>query len=180
MQRKVLIDLDDVVVNFVDAACVVHGRENPYVTNPSNLGNYHLEEILGLTKSQFWKPMTYDFWLNLSLMDQGKRLINIVEAYVPKKYICFATSPSSNDGCAQGKIDWIKKHYHRFSRSFAIGPMKYMYAGPNTVLIDDSQKNIDAFIEEGGIGYLFPSRTNKRYAEVGEEHIWLEIVDLIK
>ena len=42
---------------------------------------------------------------------------------------------------------------------------KYVTASPRTILIDDSEFNIDIFNEHGGIGILMPGLHNRRHEE---------------
>ena len=57
---------------------------------------------------------------------------------------------------AQDKIEWIQRH---FTNNLIIiptfkGSQKAAFAHRKSVLIDDRQKNIDCFVEAGGIGIL--------------------------
>jgi len=70
------------------------------------------------------------------------------------------TSPSRGPGCRSGKIHWsqhvlgIDEDRIRFSSN------KSDYARPGDILIDDNEKNIEEWENEGGIGVLWPQRWN--------------------
>ena len=48
-------------------------------------------------------------------------------------------------------------------RRYALTPQKHLLAGPNRILIDDNDRNIEAFRAAGGIGILFPQPWNANH-----------------
>lgn len=145
------VDMDGVLADFVGGICKVHGVENPY-KDPKNAGVWDIWTLLGMSVKEFWKPCEYDFWMNLEPTRE-------FSAYSMAGIVI--TSPSQNHGCVEGKVAWLKKYMPCLKREdiiFASG--KHHLARPGWQLIDDNDKNINAWREAGGQGILVPRPWN--------------------
>jgi 5'(3')-deoxyribonucleotidase len=104
-----------------------------------------------------------DFWANLPWMPDGKEIIHEVLKRVRPNETMVLTKPMDHDGSYTGKAQWITRNIpglrkrlvpthvdkHEFAKDF------------NTLLIDDSQDNVDKFIKAGGAAILVPRPWNE-------------------
>lgn len=151
---KICLDLDGVITKFVEGAAKVIGYDPKVVTE---WDYYHL---VGETEQSFWDKIdavSPDFWANLELYDWAYELIFLCQTYGE---IIFLTSPSRSALSSQGKVLWMQKHFGFNFRQYLIGPKKEFCANTNTILIDDSDKNIHKFEKAGGKTILFPQPWN--------------------
>ena len=89
------------------------------------------------------------FWSEMPWLDSGKQLWNFIKPYNPT----ILTAPARSALCVSGKKKWIIRELGP-NIPYIIDAKKYKYAKPDYILIDDSKKNIDKWIEAGGIGIL--------------------------
>lgn len=155
MSRFILLDLDGVLADCVGAMAVVHDKD------PSLVTKWGIEECWNISSEELWSPLDYNFWSNLPLTREAHQVVGYCSRAVGAENICILTSPSRNDGCMDGKRDWVKNNFPYFSKRLLIGSCKYFCASPQSLLIDDSEKNVDLFIEHGGQAFLFPRPWNK-------------------
>lgn len=131
------------------------------------------ERLLGkppqdLPKSQVWKAIEqegFKFWADMEPLPWARNFIILLRQL---DYVLVCSSPSLDPKSAAGKIKWMQKFFNDKSfKDFALTPVKHTYARPGVILIDDKEKHIDAFNQEGGTGILFPTRfnRNKRYSD---------------
>jgi hypothetical protein len=76
------------------------------------------------------------------------------EVLIPNAEILSA--PSSDPNSAKGKLIWCKRELNPQPVKVNLVPAKdkHIFAKPNHILIDDKDKNIQQWIEKGGIGIL--------------------------
>lgn len=167
--NRILCDVDGVHADFVYGMCKAHNRPNPFL-GKENAGKFNINEIWEMSATEFWAPTTNkEWWANLPLMDGAKELVKFCEDKVGQENVCFLTSPTSGEGCIDGKIAWIKKHFPKYKRRFLIGPVKYFCANPHSLLIDDYDKNFNEFRHYRGNAYLPPRPWNSRHSEYSDE-----------
>lgn len=160
---RIFVDLDGVLVDFISAALRCHDALDALETWTP--GEWSVPRILGISKSEFWRVIDakgHEFWADLAPYPWKQQLVDLVASFDPSWTV--ATAPSLNPACPHGKITWMQTHLDEangrpFTR-FMIGPDKHVLAGPGSILIDDSDKKIDAFAQSGGIGILFPQPWN--------------------
>lgn len=162
MKNKILLDLDGVLSDFINAAASFHKKD------PSLVTCYGIEECWNIPRNKFWGPLGYDFWANLPLTQEAHTIVKMCENSVGQDNIGIFTSPCHTKGCTDGKRDWVAKHFPQFKRRCFTGKEKPFLASPHFLLIDDTEKQVDSFIEEGGWAFLFPRlwNRNKHLAEV--------------
>ena len=160
---NILIDLDGVLSSFTSAALKKLNKAtgtNVTVKQCAKMGRYDLEDIYGIGTEKFWSILEGDddFWINIEPFPWADKLIKLVE----DKYGDFtiATSPSWNPICASQKTEWVYKHFGLRNNKMMIGRRKWLMANEHTLLIDDSPKNIEKFMNAGGNGILLPSDWN--------------------
>ena len=157
---KVLLDLDGVLADFTGGMCRAHNRPDPWADG-QNRGCYAMDELWGMTASEFWEPATEGFWAELEPTPGAFHLVRFLEEQVGAANICILSSPSLDPGCVPGKLRWIRRHLPEYSRRFLFGPRKEFCAGtPSHLLIDDHEANVKGFREAGGTAILFPRPWN--------------------
>ena len=174
------IDMDGVLADFVGGACRVHHRPNPYTSGQSGaLGQFDIEKIWGISARDFWEPVVADsdFWFNLKETPEAQGIVDVALQTFGRDHCCILTAPNMDDPhCVPGKNWWIAKHFPVFKKDAAkgyhtgnilFGSAKQFLAGPDRVLIDDRDRNIDEFRQWSGIGIRVPRLWNSEYASAG-------------
>lgn len=96
-----------------------------------------------------------NFWKNMKWMPDGKELWKNVEIYRPT----ILTSPSRHPSSFEGKKKWLGNEIGEVP--YIIDSDKSKYAeNKSFILIDDREKNIDAWEKAGGTGILHKSTRN--------------------
>jgi len=155
----IYLDMDGVLADFDTGVCKLFGKSKINWT-----GKKSVDEALGIGKTKMWRRIDeegFKFWANLKPLPWANKLWSNLSR-LDEVVIC--TTPSLNPVSASGKMKWQQNFLGRRNfRDFVITPHKHLLAkGPNTILIDDREKNIDAFSEAGGVGILFPRPWNKQ------------------
>lgn len=161
MIKKVLLDMDGVITNFHKGVCDAFNRE------------YNFEEMI---RYDFWEDWegpdvtrgdvnsmcNQKFWRSLEWMPEGKETLKIIEEAYGKENIFLFTQPMPHPGSWTGKRLWVcSQMYDYINRLIVTSSPRSLFASPNTLLIDDKDENVDAFIEAGGHAVLIPRPWNK-------------------
>lgn len=97
------------------------------------------------------------FWEELPWMEDGKKLWNFLKPYRPD----LLSAPSRHDTRSiKGKQEWVEREIGRVTLILIRAKDKCLYANTCSILIDDSKKNIDRWVEAGGVGILHKSAEN--------------------
>jgi len=165
---KIFIDMDGVLVDFVGGAADLFNRDHKELLQNWPAGEYDICKVLDIPTDEFWAEINRHgkgWWEALSPTKECFELIEMVEKIDPEWTV--ATSPSQDPNnplaeamAAAGKIAWMQKHLNKGFRRYMIGPAKYLLAGPDRVLIDDSKKKCMKFWSSGGLFALFPRPWN--------------------
>ena len=156
-----LIDLDGVLCNFFDAALSLHGASQQGSQWPA--GVREMAPVIGMSSSKFWSTIdrTPGFWANLQPYPWKDQLLQFAAG---RGRVTIATAPALGANCASEKVQWMRQHIAADFSDYMIGRDKWLMAGPQTVLIDDSDRNIEEFRDHGGTGILFPQVWNSLHA----------------
>jgi 5'(3')-deoxyribonucleotidase len=153
--------MDDVIAEFVTGACRAHGVESPY-NKPESYGVFEMEKLLGIDPKQFWAKIDVPgFWDSLPPTDFADDLVAELTLRFDPKDICILTSPSMGAGCIPEKRAWVRRKYPFLEKNILFGSAKRFLAGPDRLLIDDRDENIDDFIAAGGVGIQVPRLWNR-------------------
>lgn len=166
---KCFIDMDGIIADFVTAISTAHNRLSPY-TDPSlygvAVGLWDMEKIWGITAREFWVPSnSHAFWNTIAKTTDGDSIVRLAEDKFGSENCAILTAPSQAEGCVSGKRAWIGEYYPQFKARVIFATAKEFLAGPDRVLIDDRDRNIDVFTEAGGQGILVPRLWNRRWQE---------------
>jgi 5'(3')-deoxyribonucleotidase len=178
--KTILMDMDGVVSDFVGGVLQLFGHK------PSEKSNWPVGErnlakgcsgIIGgqVTGNEIWEHIdaSEDFWYNLEPIPEGFALWQMLDALTDRLYFC--TSPSFDPTCLSGKLQWMQKYFGRQFRKYFIGADKHILATPDTVLIDDQEKNIEKFFEAGGNTILIPQPWNALNGETFDPNVMFEM-----
>lgn len=167
---RILLDLDEVLVDFVGSACRVHGVDRDEVNA------YRVEwrcwdlvkaisSLPGreISMSQFWEPihkLGEQFWLELKELPWAREMFDLVTQIIDVD--CFiVTSPSLETSSYSAKVKYMRRMFGPTFDNFVVTSHKYLMAREGVLLIDDRPENVEKFIRYGGDGILFPSHGNK-------------------
>ena len=164
--RHIFVDMDGVLADFVTAAVHLHCR--PEVLQGWPLGEFECPRVLEISPSAFWNRIDDvgdSFWSGLEPFPWMRDLLERLREIAP---VTIASSPSYDPASLAGKVRWLQTHLGRKFRDYLIGPPKYLLARADTVLVDDSDRNINRFREHGGIGVLFPQNWNSNHPHTAD------------
>lgn len=159
----ILLDVDGVLADFITAALLANNLPGSH--DDVGSWNWFIPESVNdeAEKASMYRRFMRncdevpDFWFSLSPYWWAKPLLGLCKDF---DEVIFSTAPSLSPKCSSQKIEWLR--YHRMmgdTNAFMIGCHKHLMAG-HGVLIDDSDKNTEKFIEFGGQAILFPQRWN--------------------
>jgi len=157
-------------------------QENPkykiYVDMDGVLADFDkgYEDLTGITTKEadkkgpesFWEPISKagaKFWITLKWMPDGKQLWDYVKKYNPE----LLSAPSREESSRMGKRVWVKRELPGTKLILKSADRKQELASPNSILIDDREKNIEQWRKAGGIGILHTdtASTIKKLKELG-------------
>lgn len=170
--KKIFVDLDGVLCDFVDAASIVNGCGGLPAHWPP--GEYDVAAVLGLSSARFWDFILNEgvsFWQNLAIYPWANDLLGLVS----EAEYTILSAPSLEGGPDEvaGKIWWMNNHlgprrrHILFSvgpfRNYVLTPRKHLLAGSGRVLIDDCDANAKRFSDAGGRSITFPQPWNNNW-----------------
>jgi len=101
-------------------------------------------------KNKFWSSVDklgLSFWSDMAWTKDGKILWN----YLKDMNINILSKPSQNKKSKEGKNIWCERE---LNLKPILSNNKEKYANENSILIDDLPKNINKWVDAGGIGIL--------------------------
>lgn len=159
MISRVLVDMDEVLVDFTGGALRVHGVEREKFQRGRRLGEWDVTKHLGMTHEEFWRPLTElgeIFWMGLQPLPWARALVEVLQEY--DWYI--VSSPAWEPSSVSGKVRWLRRFFGHDFDSYVLTQHKELLANSSTLLIDDRTTTIDRFRDAGGVVILFPSLGN--------------------
>ena len=152
--------MDGVLVDFANEAIRRFGgriaRSDVTWDFPVKLGFSH-----GLDP-EFLGGLDYGFWANLPWTAEGRALLAGLESIFGESVCLVSTPAEGSPGCRDGKADWVSANLPAYNTRTFLGRDKFLLAGPQKVLIDDHEPNVDAFMAHGGRAVLVPRPWNRR------------------
>ena len=143
--KQIYLDLDGVVADFAKKYREMFNME-PSVAERDNKFEPFFKEFI--RKQGF---------ATLDLMPDAINLMNYLrKTGIPVEILSSTASEDRDADIRPQKIKWLKDHQIEFNPIFVPGgELKAKYATPDSLLIDDTPKVIDAFRRAGGIGILY-------------------------
>ena len=177
---NVYLDMDGVIVDFGGGCLKAHGKED---LSNSDIKEFYFYKDWGMSDEEFWEPIqTKEFWESLEWTPWGRDFfesLSMLEECGDIDRLEIVTRPAFQyPGTVEGKLAWINKNIHGFER-VTFTRDKHLMAKTG-VLIDDSQKNYDEFVQAGGAAILFPQPWNSRGEEIfPANEVFGELMDII-
>jgi len=113
------------------------------------------------TQTTFWQAIKRDFWATAIQSQEFEALLVMCEDTVGLKNTFILTCPTDDPECPAGKLKWIQLNCPpQLHRQYMIGEPKFLCARPDSLLVDDSDKNVNLFREKGGQAILLPRPWN--------------------
>ena len=167
MIRRALLDLDDTLNSLtLHILGMVRGLDvGPYDYHrfPVEVGYDLLAAYEKLKPPKyesfnvqtFWESVPRAAWSHTPRSPQFDALIEYAEHLVGRENVCILTTPTKDPECLAGKLEWIHDNLPSWlHRQFLIGPRKHFCAREDTLLIDDSDEQVNKFREHGGHAIL--------------------------
>jgi hypothetical protein len=140
---RIFLDLDGVMADF-DAhhlACSPGGVKLNYDAD----------------KAKWWSVVmdTPDFWLNIPLKHDARKLWNFLMRTRLPVEVLSAPSVSDRERAIAQKSEWVRQHLcTEVPLNFREGAQKHEFAAPDAILIDDWDSNVRRWAKAGGIAIL--------------------------
>ncbi len=191
--KRIFLDLDDVLNRFTMPA--LHHVGCP--VNKYTFQKFPVEcgfDIIAAANSfsvkasgrffcrdEFWSLFDENFWANLPTSSEMIQFIDWAQIAVGLKDVYILTAATGEEGCLEGKRKWIiKKMGSIWAKKMIICTDKFVCANEYSILIDDSQKNIDRFRQAGGYAIIVPRPWNKLHKENSLIHVKSELSKILK
>lgn len=161
---RILLDLDEVLADFVGGALAVHGWTRERLETVWAPGTWSIVEPMGLSLEEFWAPINAageSFWVGLTPLRWAHDLLRLITEITDDWFI--VSSPSQCVGAYSGKARWVQQFLGDGFDRLVITNHKHLLAKPGVILIDDREESVRKFIAVGGDGLTFPSRHNYLY-----------------
>lgn len=160
-------DLDGVLVDFINTACTLHGRQNPY-DDPKAKGDWDVVTLLGMTDDAFWKPIDATFWETLPWMPDGRQILETL--FGVTQHIWLASKPQPNAECYYGKAKWVERELPMMFHQgrLMLGHAKERLSKEFATLVDDCDTNVEEWIMGGGSAILVPRPWNANWRLGGD------------
>lgn len=157
---KVFLDMDGVITDFRRGVCEAFGFS---YDNPTRKWIFW-DDWPNVTFEMVDAICVQEFWRTLNFTHDGKTLLYGWVGLMNKfDDITLLTTPMPNPGTWTGKYLWVKENMPaKFMENIImLRGSKAQLAGPNTLLIDDKDENIQEFVAAGGQGILVPRPWNE-------------------
>ena len=169
MIKNLYLDQDGCLTNFFEAALhklnKKYRKDNPItVSEYIDYGKFDMAALFGITNEEFWQCVEGGdqyFWDTLPVYPWSKNLYDFLSRFAP---VTILSSPSDGRNCVWGKVKWLKEKIDPLisTGDCIFTKKKYLLANPESLLIDDLQKNCDEFIAAGGNAVCVPSNWNTK------------------
>ena len=163
MQKKIFLDLDGVVRDWTRGIIKWYSLDCfAQDVTTWNFFEGYVKEQLNMSPKEFWEGQTATFWETLPFTQDAPKILDIM-GHIQRTgttSVFILTSPTlTNAGSTQ---TWIRKNMPVYfnEKRYIIGPPKYACASPDSLLIDDAEKNAFAFWDAGGDVFLYPQPWN--------------------
>jgi 5'(3')-deoxyribonucleotidase len=172
MISHIFVDMDGVLSNWTKGFLTRLQNKTGRVSKVEDWipGEWEISKNLGMTEEEVWdiaeNPNPYDFWFRLPPFPWYSQLLVEIKNFADYS-IC--STPSDNPQSPAAKLAWLQYWISPKFGNWFFCKEKFRLAQPTTVLIDDSDKNIEKFREAGGHAIIFPQRWNSGHNYDGDK-----------
>ena len=146
---KIYLDMDGVIADF----------EKRYV----ELFGITPEVGIKMKKTEYWNEFIDDrHFASLPMMQDAKMGLDVLKNLsIPTEILSSTANKEMYEKISQQKREWLQHHNINFTRNFVPGKdLKYHYATPDSIIIDDTPSVIEDWVKAGGIGILHKNWAN--------------------
>lgn len=158
---NIFLDMDGVIVDFFESACLAHGKDPETELNNWTPGDWDMAVKWGMSNKEFYSKLTEKWWAELKPSKEFNLVMASLKEYVENGNLCILTSHSNRSEIAAGKVKWLKEYLTDIP--YILTKSKYFCASSNSVLIDDHDLNCAKFEKYGGKSILFPRIWNQNH-----------------
>ena len=144
---KIYVDMDGVIADFHKRYTDRYRMTPERADESGNFGKFFVKFIADRE------------FATLELMRDALELLNFLnEIQVPKEILSSTARVDNHSSISAQKKEWLKYHNINYVQNFVPGKhLKYSFATPNSIIIDDTKSVIDDWNNAGGIGLLHTS-----------------------
>lgn len=178
---RIGLDLDGCVAFWEKAAVETCGIDYKDEKIREEIKNGRRIETFVGGDPAMWKMIDAEgeaWWEDMEKLPWADDLIDLLKK--ESKDLFFLSSPSKSPICYSGKIKWVLKNYPKMDRDVFLGCKKHMFAGSNTLLVDDTDKKIKEFREYGGHAFKWPCPLSIIDGDIKIEDVLQDLKDYIK
>lgn len=147
-EAHVFCDMDGVLVDWEKAFKEYVGKD--------------IDDIPKKESHDICRDLPVEWWINLQWLPDGKELWNYINKNFQNVYILSSPTKDKESKSVKGKWKWLENNniVNEIGReNIFITPDKYKYVREDgiSILIDDTPKKINSWIDAKGIGILHKS-----------------------
>ncbi len=163
----IYVDMDGVLVDFVYSALLAQGIEQDLaveIINDWPPGEWDVSKVAGVEPGEFWTNIdaTPLFWHKLDITREYHKIVWWLRNHGIDWMVC--STPSRHPDSSAGKVYWLRDRLGDTFRNYVLTPHKSHLAAPGRLLLDDSDRNVDAWRAAGGEAILWPQPWNTSHA----------------
>jgi 5'(3')-deoxyribonucleotidase len=187
---KIYLDLDDVLntftpylLNFMCGNNVIDEKDySKYpkeaafdIVKAANIllkgvDNYYRKEL-------FWLYVPERIWSDCPVTDFAEYLVGLSMNAVGQENVFVVTAPTNEPSCLSGKLKWIQNTLPKWLQDqYIITKHKYLFAKPDTLLVDDREENIYSFVLYKGRTITIPRPWNAFRNIITEEYTHIDYI----
>jgi hypothetical protein len=120
----------------------------------------------------FWSHVPRELWANLPKTGICDWLLNAAVSAVGMENVYILTRPTREPSCFAGKADWVRDNLGEFwvDQTILTGH-KELLAESYRLLIDDSPRNVDLWLANGGCSIFVPRPWNPAWDFIPSAYI---------
>ncbi len=168
---KIFLDLNGVLVDLAGGLLRLYpgGEHDGYIRRLKD-GEKYRDVLSGCWNRVSLNPR--EFWDNLKVFPWADRLVSTCSEYgrvgILTSVGIHSEDPNEISNAYAERVRLVYKYFGGLSLPPIFTSGKYMLAGENSILVDDTEEKLDSFREERGYIFLWP---NQFHISDGEEPI---------
>lgn len=178
---RVILDLDGILADFIRGIFKHHNKPYP---DPWPVGVYNINTILNFNFLECWGSVRSNFWENLPVCRDAHMILETIRKYTNDIHVLTGVpsiheSQSEADAhAAYGKFVWMNRNFPDLAKRMSVTTSKAYAAGPNNLLIDDSDSLCYRFRNHGGQAILIPRPWNSMAGVDVKSHLERSLRDV--
>lgn len=170
--KRIFLDLDDVLNTFTPyilSRLGCHNTPTCYKGHPREAGwdivdaANRLNPSRTFTHREFWREVSREHWASVPRSHEFSALLRLSIDAVGRDNVYVLTQATLDPQCLAGKKEWLQRNCPDWlaNKYLVVGEdCKHVCAQPGSLLVDDNEKNVEAFALSGGQSVLMPRPWN--------------------